>query len=634
MLNQAFRLLNSFLLPVVAAFFLDPFIVQSYLSRFIDVSPFRLLVFFVLIPVSVYFYSGIYACLVEITSGEEMVLTFSQFKKNAKGFWKIYFLLLLLPFFVHLVLFIFLQDKNISLDMIISHLNIMILYLMAAWIIRKKYKPSRKKIILKIPDVGIIVFLYAANLFFLYLPQLSQIGGFGLARVSLFLSKYIHLLTFVYLSILILNRHPDIKKGFSFSKEVFLINPLGGSIWYNILYLLRRKYPPGFVVFKALTPKSYRIREFHSFIWCSRCFKNNTLVVIVCGCLDDDSPEAYKIAKEFKRRGSTVILSGFHFTCLPDEALEYAHSVIIGQGEGVWKDVIKDYENGSLKKKYWGSATEDDYREVHAELLNSPPEVIKDVLETTRGCKYRCHFCSVPFFHNGEIRKKPIHEIIGLIEKIKHRYKSISFIDDNIYNDPAYSRELFAALKPLHIKWQSFCTIDIANDDEALRLAKESGCHSLVFGYEISGDSPERNLGGKLALAGEYRQLTRKVKKAGIAIHGKFIFGFDSDSFRSLFELWRFCFGINPFLSAIGLLTPRPGTRLYYDMVKENRITNLNWRRYDMMHPVLKYKCLNNALLSSPLFFFLFVSPFLITTKFGYFLLGILAVNYAGYLLR
>jgi radical SAM superfamily enzyme YgiQ (UPF0313 family) len=295
--------------------------------------------------------------------------------------------------------------------------------------------------------------------------------------------------------------------------------------------------------------------------------------------------------------------------------LAYCDSVVIGEAEGVWKDVIKDFENNTLKPKYTGTAVEDFYTEVHKELLISPPHVIKDFLETTRGCKFRCHFCTIPSLSGGRTRKKPVAEIVELIQKIKHKYKNFIFIDNNIYSDPAYAKELFQALIPLKVKWRTQCTIDIAKNTETLALAKASGCDGFLFGYEIFGGSLEKQQGGKFAMSQNYIRYTKIIKEMGITIKAHFIFGFDSDNFWNLPRLWKFCFNIWPNWTIISMLTPLPGSRVYHDMLEENRILNLNWRNYAMNDLVVRHPHMNSQVAS---FLFPYIRTFfLLTTSSG-----------------
>ncbi len=57
---------------------------------------------------------------------------------------------------------------------------------------------------------------------------------------------------------------------------------------------------------------------------------------------------SYQIASEFRRRGIPVVMGGYHPTFLPDEALRYADSVVTGDAERVWEQVVADARAGSL----------------------------------------------------------------------------------------------------------------------------------------------------------------------------------------------------------------------------------------------------------------------------------------------
>lgn len=63
---------------------------------------------------------------------------------------------------------------------------------------------------------------------------------------------------------------------------------------------------------------------------------------------------AYLLSKRYKRQNSAVkiIMGGFHITACPDETLQYADSVVIGDAEGAWEKVISDLEDNCLHERY------------------------------------------------------------------------------------------------------------------------------------------------------------------------------------------------------------------------------------------------------------------------------------------
>ena len=546
-----------------------------------------------------YIYGGILGHLVELAGGEELLINIKNFQKNAKQYWPIC-LIFSFSFFAAHFLFFSMFHTNIPLQIFLSIFNIFALYFLAQWIISRKYlipfHLSPQKINIDFKIAATLIFVYGVGIFLATWPYFVQKGEFDISKVIIFSIKYVSLFQFLLLVVLMLDPYKEIEQRFNADREVFLINPMSGGVMDGLAFLFLRGFPPVFVVLKALTPINYKFQAFHRRFWHPRYYKSNKLVAITC--YTSNSAEAYRIAKNFRKHGSKVVMGGPHVTYLPDEALMYCDSVVIGEAEGVWKDIISDYENNSLKKKYVGVSKDDFYQEIHQELLNSPAQITKEFLEITRGCKFKCHFCTIPGLSGGRARKKPLSEIVELINKIKHRYKIVRFLDNNIYSDPAYAKELFTALKPLKIKWHTQCTIDIAKNTELLALAKESGCVGLLIGYETFNGSAEKNQRGKFAMADKYLEYTKIIKDMNIKIKAHLILGFDSDNWKSIFRLWKFCFVIRPGVTVISLLTPLPGSKVYFDMLAANRITNLSWRRYAMHDLVFKHDSLNGPIIS------------------------------------
>jgi len=611
-LYRALSILNSLLIPVFILSFIE-ILNLSFLPTFGFI-----LIFLIKVSLKIYVMSAVGGGILKIISGEEFVFRIKQAHGNVKDFWQGLLIVFIIIFLVDLFLLaLFHSSFQVWRPLFFSLSVAIATYVLARWFINKKYIVPlgfpQRAFKFKLSFWGVMISACLLELILVRILDFIHIRHFHLHNLLAFLQSYIHVFEFIYCSLAITENYPEIVEEFNSSPEVFLINPMGGEIVQSLGFLLSRRCPPIFVVLKALTPKQYGFHEFNQVLWHERYYKNNVLVCITC--FTSNCYEAYKIAKEFKKRGSKVVMGGPHVTYFPLEALVFCDSVVIGQVEGVWGEVIRDYENGTLKPQYKGFATEADYFKIHQELLASPPSIIEAFLETTRGCKFRCHFCTIPDLMGGQVYLKAINEIIDLIKKIKPHCRNLIFIDNNIYTDPAYARELFIALKPLEIRWQSACTIDIAKNQEVLKLAKESGCTLLMFGYEIFGKSCEKNQGGKFAMAQKYIEYTQIIKNAGIQVRGQFIFGFDSDSLKTLFQLWQFCFSIMPQYTVISLLTPFPGSGLYQDMLNQNRIISLNWRSYSGTKLVVRHPHLDSALIS--LSFYTVQTFFFLTTSLG-----------------
>ncbi len=61
---------------------------------------------------------------------------------------------------------------------------------------------------------------------------------------------------------------------------------------------------------------------------------------------------AYKIADKYRKLGVSVILSGLHASHFPAEAQKHADAVVIGDVEGVWSNLLSDFNDGNLKSFY------------------------------------------------------------------------------------------------------------------------------------------------------------------------------------------------------------------------------------------------------------------------------------------
>lgn len=302
-----------------------------------------------------------------------------------------------------------------------------------------------------------------------------------------------------------------------------------------------------------------------------------------------NAPRSYEIAREFKNRGKTVIFGGVHPTILPDEALQHADSVVIGEAEGVWETVIRDFQLGMLKKKYHnpepdlGKYVPKNFsRLVQKRLFNIFP------IMTTRGCPYNCEFCCVSDLYGKKIRHIPVKNIVRDI--VDSGAKNFMFLDDNIIGQPTYAKELFRAIKPLKIKWVGQASISLVKDKELLQLASESGCKALFIGLESVSEKQLKTMRKSIKEIKDLELALKKINKMGILIHASMIFGFDDDTQSTFKETLRFLVKNKIGTVSFNILTPYPGTQTFCKMQSEGRILTTDWQYYDHNTVVFKPK--------------------------------------------
>jgi len=86
----------------------------------------------------------------------------------------------------------------------------------------------------------------------------------------------------------------------------------------------------------------------------------------------------------------------------------------------------------------------------------------------------------------------------------------------------------------------------------------------------------------------KYVEYVKKIQKKGIKVIALTITGFESDNLMSLLRLIYFTFKINPYGRTLSRLTPFPASQLYFDLLNQNRISNQNWRKYDLSKSVFR----------------------------------------------
>ncbi len=302
------------------------------------------------------------------------------------------------------------------------------------------------------------------------------------------------------------------------------------------------------------------------------------------------------LADEFRTRGKTVVIGGVHASFLPQEAKAHADAVLIGEAEGIFQELISDYEAGCLKPFY---RTENyfDLRKMplpRRELLGSRYSRFFNAIETTRGCPNRCEFCSVPMINGMRYRTRSISHIDSeLSSLIRRGGEYLMLTDDNVIAQPKFAAELFRILKKYEPKWMGFCTLKIARNPELLALARESGCISLFIGFESLN---QENLDGARKTFVDTRELADLIKQIqdhGIGIQGSFIFGFDHDDKDVFRRTVDFVHETHIELPNFFVLTPFPGTPLRRRLEEEGRIFDNHWPHYDMSHVVFKPKLMS-----------------------------------------
>ena len=301
------------------------------------------------------------------------------------------------------------------------------------------------------------------------------------------------------------------------------------------------------------------------------------------------APRAYEIARAFRARGVITVAGGYHPTFCPDEAALHFDAVVAGEAEGSWPQVLRDIEAGCLQRIYRQDAPAD---------LATTPIPRRDLLvhkarhyvtinavQTSRGCNHACRYCSITAFHHGMHRTRPVANVL---EELRHVPRNFMFVDDNIIAEPDYARRLFAAMAPLHKRWVSQCSINIADDPELLQLARRAGCCGLFIGIETLSQENLAGVSKEFNDSGGYLQRIAAIRRHGIGVQAGIIVGLDNDDVGVFERTLRFLQKARIDAIQLNILTPLPGTPLFEDFQGTGRIIDRDWAHYDFRHSVIQ----------------------------------------------
>jgi len=297
--------------------------------------------------------------------------------------------------------------------------------------------------------------------------------------------------------------------------------------------------------------------------------------------LTELAPRAYQIGDTYRQKGVKVVMGGIHPTVLPEEALEHADAVVIGEAEGIWPQLVADAASGQMQRIY---------RAGNMTNLNGLPKPRRDLspgtngkgyipipvgVETSRGCPYDCEFCCIGQTLGSQYRLRPVQEVIAEIESIDSPH--LFFVDDALGLNRNAAKELFTEMIPLRRQWLAQGTVSLAEDPELLGLMKRAGCLGLLIGFESVQKDTQDEVNKIKNLSIDFYEAMHRFHGEGFGILGCFVFGFDYENKDVFDQTLEFIMRSRMDCAQLRILTPYPGTRLYTRLSSEGRLFVDDW---------------------------------------------------------
>jgi len=370
--------------------------------------------------------------------------------------------------------------------------------------------------------------------------------------------------------------------------NILLIQPTfnKNTLFYRFSWKFTLEIPYALQYLAAIIPKEYNLKLINENQ--EKINFDEEADIIGLSCISANVDRGYEIADEFRKRGKTVILGGYHPTAMPEEAKKHADCVVIGDSETLWPKLIQDFKTNKLKPFYTQDATP--YPEIIPSLRR---DLFKGIylfapIEATRGCQNRCKFCSITHTKKYYIKRR-VEDVISEIKTIKH--KIISFYDPSLISDVEYATTLLNELKKLNKKILCQGTIDILSKNEKLiKLSKDAGCIGWNIGLETISQKNIKDISKTTNIVNTYKPVIKKIKSYGMDISGGIVFGFDNDTPDIFDDTLELIYDWDIDIVGFHILTPFPGTPLFRQFENEDRILTRDWSKYDLEHVVFKPK--------------------------------------------
>jgi radical SAM superfamily enzyme YgiQ (UPF0313 family) len=301
-----------------------------------------------------------------------------------------------------------------------------------------------------------------------------------------------------------------------------------------------------------------------------------------------------------------IVIGGVHGTVYPEEAFKTPAVDYVVHGEG---DLVFDRLVGAGDPVGIPGVA---YRRNGAVVVNPRPPLIENLdglglprhdlaeirkykgtsvlaphgpagfLESSRGCRHRCAFCTKAVFGRTFRPKSPARIVAEVEAMLRAGYRWVHFIDDGFGTDAQRIVELCRLIerKKLEFRWTALS--GFAGDQwtrEAFVWLKKAGCRRVSFGIE-SGNQAVLDQVNKDVSLDQIRQGVNAAQEAGLETLGFFILGLPGETRATAQETVDFAKALRLHLAKFAVVAPNPGTPLFAAWSAEGRIKSLDWSRY------------------------------------------------------
>jgi len=325
---------------------------------------------------------------------------------------------------------------------------------------------------------------------------------------------------------------------------------------------------------------------------------------------------AVEIARFIKNYDNNVkvALGGYHPTLMYEEIsespdLQSVDFIIRGEGEATFNELVTAFNSGVGYEKIAGLSHKSD-----GVFLHNPPRELLDLdsiqlpnrdarlitkgfsifglpsdnIETSRGCTYKCKFCTIHKMYGRTFRKYTIERVLADIEDARnHGAKYLSISDDNITLDLQRLEDLCdeiisKKLNTMHFFLQA--TVEgIAHSSRLVKKMAEAGMRSVFLGIESEKPKSLDFIDKKSSNPESTKKAIRNLRDNGIIVIGGLIVGMPDDDEKALWDTFRMAWELKIDIPVFSILIPQLKSEIRDSLIKQGLVVNTdNYYDYEL----------------------------------------------------
>jgi len=319
---------------------------------------------------------------------------------------------------------------------------------------------------------------------------------------------------------------------------------------------------------------------------------------IAISFMDYLAPHAYEVSSKFRQMGKVVIGGGKFASTFPDEVQPYFDSILAGEAQNIWPQMVYDMVQGKLKARY--------YADPSLSLANIPPPrydlaekkfTAPIVTEASRGCPHPCTYCQLNI-KRTVYRTRPVEDVIRDLTSTKglpwYKRKMAMILDNNLGGDLKNAKALLREISKLKF-WGigTQFSIECLRDKEFVELLAKARTRMAFIGVESLNTASLNGVEKKQNKVSEYKELIENLHRKGILTFTGLMFALEEDTkeyYETLPERLDEV-GNAVILSSISI--PLYGTPWYNKVLADGRITDHDITHYEGDHLVFRHKTLS-----------------------------------------